>query len=194
MATKHTIIYQSHFELMDILTDQQAGLLIKSIGLFQKDIEPDIKDPLVLGIFMAIKRDFTIQAENYEKKKEANRKNGKLGGRPSNPNNPLGLSITQRNPQNLKDRDIDKEKERPRSESVGSPQDEYLLIYQRINEADRHFYAKEIEKARHLYDRCLYGLETIKKKDPEWEPSIIRYRIKYLEQKLEEIDLRRENE
>ena len=112
MAIKHTIIYQSHFELMDILTDQQAGLLIKSIGLFQKDIEPDIKDPLVLGIFMAIKRDFTIQAENYEKKKEANRKNGKLGGRPSNPNNPLGLSITQRNPQNLKDRDIDKEKER----------------------------------------------------------------------------------
>ena len=112
MAIKHTIIYQSHFELMDILTDQQAGLLIKSIGLFQKDIEPTIKDPLVLGIFMAIKRDFTIQAENYEKKKEANRKNGKLGGRPSNPNNPLGLSITQRNPQNLKYRDIYKEKER----------------------------------------------------------------------------------
>ena len=111
MAIKHTIIYQSHFELMDILTDQQAGLLIKSIGLFQKDIEPTIKDPLVLGIFMAIKRDFTIQAENYEKKKEANRKNGKLGGRPSNPNNPLGLSITQRNPQNLKDRDRDIDKE-----------------------------------------------------------------------------------
>ena len=111
MAIKHTIIYQSHFELMDILTDQQAGILIKSIGLFQKDIEPTIKDPLVLGIFMAIKRDFTIQAENYEKKKEANRKNGKLGGRPSNPNNPLGLSITQRNPQNLKDRDRDIDKE-----------------------------------------------------------------------------------
>ena len=109
---KHTIIYQSHFELMNILTDQQAGLLIKSIGLFQKDIEPTIKDPLVLGIFMAIKRDFTTQAENYEKKKEANRKNGKLGGRPSNPNNPVGLSITQSNPQNLKEKEIDKEKEK----------------------------------------------------------------------------------
>jgi tetratricopeptide (TPR) repeat protein len=91
-------------------------------------------------------------------------------------------------------RKIAKENERPRSESVYSPQDEYLLIYQKINEADRHFHAKEIEKARHLYDRCLYGLETIKKKDPEWEPSIIRYRIKYLEQKLDEIDLRGENE
>jgi len=91
-------------------------------------------------------------------------------------------------------RKIAKENGKPRSESVYSPQDEYLLIYQKINEADRHFHAKEIEKARHLYDRCLYGLETIKKKDPEWEPSIIRYRIKYLEQKLDEIDLRGENE
>ena len=90
-------------------------------------------------------------------------------------------------------RKIAKENERPRSESVYSPQDEYLLIYQKINEADRHFHAKEIEKARHLYDRCLYGLETIKKKDPEWEPSIIRYRIKYIEQKLDEIDLRGKN-
>jgi tetratricopeptide (TPR) repeat protein len=89
-------------------------------------------------------------------------------------------------------RKIAKENERPRSESVYSAQDEYLLIYQKINEADRHFHAKEIEKARHLYDRCLYGLETIKQKDPEWEPSIIRYRIKYLEQKLDEIDLRGE--
>jgi TPR repeat protein len=87
-------------------------------------------------------------------------------------------------------RKIAKENKRPQSESVYSPQDEYLLIYLKINEADRHFHAKEIEKARHLYDKCLYGLESIKKKDPEWEPSIIHYRIKYLEQKLDEIDLR----
>lgn len=115
MATKHTIIYQSHFELMDILTDQQAGLLIKSIGLFQKDIEPNIKDPLVLGIFMAIKRDFTIQAENYAKKVKANQENGAKGGRPKvsiNPNNPVGLSVTQPNPQNLKDKDKDKDKDK----------------------------------------------------------------------------------
>ena len=87
-------------------------------------------------------------------------------------------------------RKIAQENEKARSESVYSAQDEYLLIYQNINEADRHFRAKEVEKARHLYDRCLYGLETIKKRNPTWEPSIIRYRIKYLKQKLDEIDLR----
>jgi len=91
-------------------------------------------------------------------------------------------------------RKIDKEKERARSESEGSPQDEYLLIYQRINEADRHFHAKEIDKARQLYENSLEGLEKIQKKHPDWEPSIIRYRIKYLEEKLDEIDLRGEKE
>jgi hypothetical protein len=113
MAIKHTIIYQSHFELMNNLSDEQAGILIKSIGLFQTGVEPMISDPMVFGIFMAIKRDFIIQSENYEKKKEANRKNGKLGGRPSNPKNPVGYLETQANPQNLKEkeRDIDKEKD-----------------------------------------------------------------------------------
>jgi TPR repeat protein len=91
-------------------------------------------------------------------------------------------------------RKIDKEKERARSESVGSPQDEYLLIYQRTNEADRDFHAKEIDKARHLYENSLEGLEKIQKKHPDWEPSIIHYRIKYLEEKLDEIDLRGEKE
>jgi hypothetical protein len=91
-------------------------------------------------------------------------------------------------------RKIDKEKERARSESVGSPQDEYLLIYQKTNEADRDFHAKEIDKARHLYENSLEGLEKIQKKHPDWEPSTIHYRIKYLEEKLDEIDLRGEKE
>ena len=121
MATKHTIIYQSHFELMDNLSDEQAGILIKSIGLFQKGIEPKITDPLVMGIFLAIKRDFIVQAENYERKVKANRENGVKGGRPkltqTNPNNPMGFSETQPNPQNLKDKDKDKDKDKAYSMS-----------------------------------------------------------------------------
>jgi len=113
MANKHTIIYQSHFELMDNLSDEQAGILIKSIGLFQKGIEPKITDPLVMGIFLAIKRDFIVQSENYARKVKANRENGVKGGRPKlNPNNPMGFSETQPNPQNLKDKDKDKDKAR----------------------------------------------------------------------------------
>jgi hypothetical protein len=119
MANKNIIIYESHFELMEGLTDEQAGILIKAIGLFRLGKEPNITDKLVLGIFMVIKRDFIIQSENYEKKVKANQENGKKGGRPSKPNvtednlqNPMGLLKTQPNPQNLKDKDKDKEKEK----------------------------------------------------------------------------------
>jgi hypothetical protein len=81
---KNTIIYNSHFELMEVLSDEQAGKLIKAIGKFNSGNEVSINDPLVNGIFLAIKRDFILQTENYEKKVKANRENGSKGGRPTN--------------------------------------------------------------------------------------------------------------
>lgn len=109
---KNVIIYESHFELLNNLTDEQAGSLIKAIGLFRNRQEPNITDPLVLGMFTAIKRDFEIQAINYQKKVEVNRQNGKSGGRPKNPNNPDGFLETHPNPENLKEKDKEKDKEK----------------------------------------------------------------------------------
>jgi hypothetical protein len=113
------IIYKSHFELIKDLTDEQSGKLIKAIGLYSEGVMPEIDDLLVKGIFISIRRDFDLQAENYTKKVKANRENGKNGGRPKkpkvtedNPNNPMGLFVTQHNPQNLKDKDKDIEKDK----------------------------------------------------------------------------------
>jgi hypothetical protein len=117
---KNVILYESHFELIQNLNDKQAGLLIKAIGLFKNRTEPKITDPLVLGIFTAIKRDFEIQFNNYQNKVETNRKNGKYGGRPKNPNNPHGYLETQPNPQNLKDKDKDKDKDILDTSSISS--------------------------------------------------------------------------
>jgi hypothetical protein len=83
---------------------------------------------------------------------------------------------------------IVKEEERARPKTDDSPQNMYLQIYAEIQEADRHLQAREMGKARHLYEKALGGLEEIGKKYPDWEPTIIRYRIKYLEEKLSEID------
>jgi hypothetical protein len=107
----NTLIYASHFELMEQLTDEQAGNLIKAIGLFRLGKEPKISDPLVMGIWMTIKRDFILQAENYNKKVETNKKNGLKGGRPKTHNNPMGFNETQPNPQNLKEKEKEKEKD-----------------------------------------------------------------------------------
>ena len=114
---------------MNTLTDAQAGLLIKAIGIYCSGTMPVFTDQLVQGIFLGLRHDFDTQAVNYEKKKEANKKNGKLGGRPKqtedNPKNPMGYletEQTQPNPQNLKEKDIDKEKdiEKDIASSTGS--------------------------------------------------------------------------
>jgi hypothetical protein len=122
---KNLIIYKSHWELIEHLSVEQVGNLMKGIAKFCKDEEVVFTDPLLTGIWLMMKRDFVIQSENYEKKKEANRKNGLKGGRPKanvtedNPLNPLGYLVTQQthtNPQNLKEKEkdieTDKEKEK----------------------------------------------------------------------------------
>ena len=117
---KNLIIYKSHWELIEQLSVEQVGNLMKGIAKFCKDEEVVFTDPLLTGIWLMMKRDFVTQAENYEKKKEANRKNGKLGGRPKtnvtehNPQNPMGYLVTEQTqpiPQNLKDKDKDKDKD-----------------------------------------------------------------------------------
>jgi hypothetical protein len=123
----NTIIYKTHFELMNTLTDVQAGLLIKAIGIYCSGTMPVFTDQLVQGIFLGLRHDFDTQAVNYEKKKEANKKNGKLGGRPKqtedNPKNPMGYletEQTQPNPQNLKDIDKEKDKEKDIEKDIAS--------------------------------------------------------------------------
>jgi hypothetical protein len=121
---KSIIIYQSHFELFEDLTDEQAGQLIKLIGDYSKQLTQDNPknpsgyektDPLILGIFKVIKRDFDIQHENYNKKCELNKENGRKGGRPKTQKTQMVSekpTITQTNPENLKDKDKDKDKDK----------------------------------------------------------------------------------
>ena len=109
---QNTLIYPSHYEMMEELTDTQAGLLIKTIGRYQKGEDISISDDLVRGMWLAMKHDFDVQKEKYESVVQRNRENGKKGGRPKNPKNPSGLLKTQTNPNNLKDKDKDKDKEK----------------------------------------------------------------------------------
>ena len=101
---------------MSELTNEQAGILIKSIGDYSNGIEPVIDDLLVKGIFITIKRDFDLQKENYEKKCKTNHENGKKGGRPKKTQLTQSViekpKLTQPNPQNLKDKDKDKDKDK----------------------------------------------------------------------------------
>lgn len=130
--TMNKILYSSHFDLFRKLTPEQVYQIINKIG----DKTYTLTDPVCIGIWMSMERDFIIQEENYHKVVERNRENGKRGGRPTkpngtqdNPNNPVGLLETQKtqvNPENLKDRGKVKVKDRGRDIDKDESLDEYL--------------------------------------------------------------------
>ena len=71
-----------------------------------------------------------------------------------------------------------------RLEAAASPQDDYLQIYVMINEGDKLNTGGQASQAREKYETALTRLEKLKNENPEWEPTIVKYRIKYLNDKL----------
>jgi len=71
-----------------------------------------------------------------------------------------------------------------RLEAAASPQDDYLQIYVMINEGDKLNTGGQSSQAREKYETALTRLEKLKNENPEWEPTIVKYRIKYLNDKL----------
>ncbi|NDC81014.1 MAG: hypothetical protein EB090_07115, partial [Verrucomicrobia bacterium] len=72
----------------------------------------------------------------------------------------------------------------PSSHPAASPQDDYLQIYVMINEGDKLDNSGQKSQAREKYENALNKLEKLKSENPEWEPTIVKYRIKYLNDKL----------
>ena len=68
--------------------------------------------------------------------------------------------------------------------AAASPQDDYLQIYVMINEGDKLGQGGQNSQAREKYEGALNRLEKLKNENPEWEPTIVKYRIKYLNEKL----------
>jgi len=105
------ILYTSHFEIFKKLTPDQVYQLVMKIG----DETFELTDPICIGIWLSMEFDFSKQKENYTKKVERNRENGKKGGRPKQTqNNQVGFMETElnpTNPENLKDKDKDKDKD-----------------------------------------------------------------------------------
>jgi len=69
--------------------------------------------------------------------------------------------------------------------TAASPQDDYLQIYVMIQDGDRLATAGQNSQGREKFETALSRLEKLKNENPEWEPTIVKYRIKYLNEKLE---------
>mgnify|MGYP000618977988 CR=1 FL=1 len=86
---KSFILYQDQKDIFDILTDEQAGILVKEMFNYVSTLsKPIIEDPVLNMAFVSIKSTLDRDYEKYKKICERNKNNGGKGGRPKN--NPVG--------------------------------------------------------------------------------------------------------
>ena len=113
MERKSFILYIDTLNVLDELTDEQAGILFKTIANTHRKKEiPDLDFGIKMA-FLPFKNQFDRDNKKYVSICERNKKNGEKGGRPKkgNPNNPVGLLKTQRNPKKPKKADSESESE-----------------------------------------------------------------------------------
>ena len=114
---KSFILHHDTLNVLDELTDEQAGKLFKAI--FNYHIGNDIVLDFGLKMaFLPFKNQFKRDEVKYLSICDRNQKNGQKGGRPKNeavkknPKNPVGYLETQPNPKNLdSDSDSDSDSE-----------------------------------------------------------------------------------
>lgn len=76
------LIYLDYQEQFELLTDEQAGQLIKAIIKYEKTGEITKLEGMTKMAFSFIKTQLDRDREKYNKKCEKNKENGRKGGRP----------------------------------------------------------------------------------------------------------------
>lgn len=112
------ILYQDYEQHIQLLTDEQAGKLLKAIFAYNQGNPFDL-DPITKMAFSFIKAGLDRDNEKYKSILNRNKNNGLKGGRPKNqdlnqqenPNNPVGFLGTQNNPDEPKKADNDTDNE-----------------------------------------------------------------------------------
>ena len=117
---KSFILYLDNLNVLDELSDEEAGQLFKAIKQYQTDKTINLTG-LMKALFIQFQTNFDKNDEEYNSIVERNRENGKKGGRPKTQNNPKNPSGFLENPKNL-DNDNDNEND-----------NELILSYKSIN-------------------------------------------------------------
>jgi len=95
---KSFVLYNDCEELINELSDEQAGKLFKAIFHYEKTGELFMLDSLSKVVMISIKQSLDRNRISYQKRLEANQNNGKKGGRPKKPN---GLNKKPKEPNGL---------------------------------------------------------------------------------------------
>ena len=142
----NVLIYESIWNITERLSDEQTGKLFKAINAWRKNDEIILDDLLLEGIWLGIEPNLISLFDNYQKKVELNKSNGKKGGRPKtqpNPENPDGFTETQPNPENLKEKENEKDKEKDKEIEKDRDKDRYMK--NRIDIFNLDMFSKEAQ-------------------------------------------------
>lgn len=113
MTKESFLIYKSFYEPIKALSDEQIGRLFRSLFDYQIS-NTDCRDSDILMAFLFFKNQFVLDEKKYEKIVERNRNNGSKGGRPKNPDNPMGSKKADKE----KEKGNDNEKEKEQIEEI----------------------------------------------------------------------------
>lgn len=110
---KAFLMYYEYEEQLKDLSDEELGKLVRAMFRFEKlGFEDENLTPLASMAFGFIKRNLIRDRENYDKRSETSKINGKKGGRPKNEKPKKPNSETYLKPNNLTKPDKEKEKEK----------------------------------------------------------------------------------
>lgn len=115
MDKNNFLLYKDFKSTIDILTDEQAGKLIKGVFSYVNGrIEPNFTDGMLIVAFNVLKAQLERDLVKYKVIVERNQTNGAKGGRPKNnpdekekPKKPSGLNGNPKNPSEPKKADSD---------------------------------------------------------------------------------------
>lgn len=83
MSEKNSfVLYTSYRDQVDLLTNEQAGILFKSILGYAAGVEPEQMDGMTAMAFSFIKAGIDKDTDKYNRTCEARREAGRMGGRP----------------------------------------------------------------------------------------------------------------
>ena len=86
------IMYTEYMDVLETLTPEKAGLLIRAMVRYARDEEPVLDDETVRAVFATIKPKMDKDREKWEAVCEKRRAAGKLGGRPKKAEKANGFS------------------------------------------------------------------------------------------------------
>jgi hypothetical protein len=92
---KHVLIYESIFEFLDKLTDEQVGKLFRGINKWRLGEEVIFDDLVLTAFWFGVLPNLNKLKDTYDNRVNTSKINGKKGGRPKKQETPPQQSETE---------------------------------------------------------------------------------------------------